>query len=514
MISIKDLDLDWFWLGFSCGVNSRKKIIESPNKIYNYGVQGVVRKPTAKQQVSYFIGLILGRRKITQNLNVVRPIQQQDGNPHKSKGNYLTLSLGNVETTRGATVQIPLYISNNRVDNRGFCGFQAKIQYNPSNLTLNSITRAEQLPSSFTFEYQHDTSTGIVLVQGVNSDIVYEDMVVGVLEFTVGQYAPAQNTVTLCGPSGTGQGSDLLTRINEELYYIMPLTLENGKISVDLPEEPKPPKEQIPPIGGPEDLFGPNTDFNYEFELDLGYIGNLGGGLGGGGGGGGGGGSGSGGGASMIVTITFGDGSKIEVEIPLQEGNNKYKGKIPLKLPGLKKGPIKVDYYVKPNNPDDMYYYFIKAGALWGFETEVPREEAGQIPIKIPVLYKFDSFILRSGFKVYLDEKSTEPDTPTPPTLLTDLNIGGNLAFYSNLGISTYKELSKSDNEDLAFEGSFAIVLEEKEEEIIIIPDKVITVEDALSFADNLGISTYTELNKEDNEDLGFTGSFIVTFED
>ena len=60
----------------------------------------------------------------------------------KSKGDYLSLSIGKAVALAGDQVDLPLYISNNSVDNRGFCGFQAKIKYDPNNLTLNTISNS------------------------------------------------------------------------------------------------------------------------------------------------------------------------------------------------------------------------------------------------------------------------------------------------------------------------------------------------------------------------------------
>jgi len=74
---IKSLDLEWFWLGYSVGVNSRKRIADSPNKILNLGKQGVKKVPTDKQKVSFFIGVYMGRGKIVQNFDVVKVIQYE-----------------------------------------------------------------------------------------------------------------------------------------------------------------------------------------------------------------------------------------------------------------------------------------------------------------------------------------------------------------------------------------------------------------------------------------------------
>ncbi len=383
---IKSLDLEWFWRGYTAGANSRKRLVESPNKMTNLGKQGIITTPTAKQQISFFIGVKMGRGKIVQNFDPVYSIQYQDKNPHKSKGDWLTFSLGKTEGEKGQTVRLPLYISNNSVDNRGFCGFQAKIKYNPTHIILNKISSSSSWTSSF--KYEHDATGGIVFIQGLRDEVGYEDMVVGYLDFYITDDALSTNYVYLQGPTGQGTGSDLLTLINGEHYYIQPLTLEDGEIKVLDEEEPEDEDEKddvvtLPPIGSSDTHFGEDTEFTYDFELGLGYIGSASGG-----------GSGSGSGASLGVEIEFGDGSSQTIYIPLEEGVHHYKGKIPIKLPSLKPGPVIIKIWLEQEDEDDIYYWFIKAGALWGFETTIPREEVGNLPIRIPKRVMYENFKL------------------------------------------------------------------------------------------------------------------------
>ena len=377
---VKDLDLDWFWRGYTCGANSRKKLVESPNKVVNLGKQGIVVKPTPKQQISFFIGVKMGRGKIVQNFDVVYSIQYQDKNAHRSKGDYLALEIGSAEAERGAVVRLPFYICNNSVDNRGYIGYQLKIKYDPKNLTLTNITPSTTWLGSF--EYEHDTTRGIVLIQGFNDGISYDDCVFGYLDFVVGANAPSTNTISLQGPTGKGTATDLFTLINEELYYIQPVTLTNGTIKIPGTSTPTTTNTAtggsvtLPPVGSSDDLYI-DTEFSYEFDLDLIPIDG-----------------GSGSGANLGVSITFGDGTTEIVYIPLEEGLHHYKGKIPLKLPSIKPGPIIIEIWVEPEDEDDLYYWFIKAGALWGFENTIPREEVGKLPIKPPKRVVYENFFL------------------------------------------------------------------------------------------------------------------------
>lgn len=395
MIEVKDLDKDWYWYGYICGANSRKRVVESPNVIKNLGKQGIKITPSEQQKVSFYIGLMVGRHKIVQNFDVVKAVQYQDKG-HKSKGDYLTLSIGKVDAERGQTVSLPIYISNNSADNRGFCGFQLKIKYNPTYLSFQSLTPSSLWTSSF--EYLHDAKSGIVQVQGMREDLGYEDMVVGYISFKVLDTAPASQSVSFQGASGTEDGTNLLTLIGGEPYYIMPLDRENGLIEIKSEtsggDSSSKDKVYSEPIGSNNDVFGTNTDFTYDFTLGLGHIG----------------GSGSGGGANIIFGITIG-GVRYEVEIPLQEGEHRYTGKIPLRLPSITTGPVVIDYYVKPNDDSDLYYWFIKAGALWGFESTVPREEVNQIPIIETSKAVIERFILYDGFII---SSNTPPTPPTP----------------------------------------------------------------------------------------------------
>ena len=443
--SLKSSEVDWFWYwrGYSIGANTRKKLKSSPDRIVNIGKQGITTTLSQNQKRSFILGLYVGRGKIVQNFDIVKVIQYQDKNSYKSKGDYLSLSIGKAVASAGDQVDLPLYISNNSVDNRGFCGFQAKIKYDPTNLTLNTISNSSLWTS--TFNYQHDAGSGIVLIQGLRDSVGYEDMVVGWLNFTVISDAPNTNTIYLQGPSGTGQGSDIITKINGENYYIMPVNLENGEIKIDAKKEESGEEVYVGPIGSSDDNYGPSTDFTYDFDCNLEWVE----------------GSGSGSGASMWVTITFGDGSTAQVEIPLQDGSHHYKGKIPIKLPSIKPGPVVIEYEVKPNDKDDIYYWFIKVGALWGFETEIPRDQVGELPIIQPKITFFD------GFRIKGDYRITSGDTPTPPEPEDDrlavgesmILVGGYRVDLSGGGSSgeeetgTYDDLGIVDGFRLSYEG-------------------------------------------------------------
>lgn len=437
-----EVDWSWYWRGYSIGANTRKKLRNSPDKIVNIGKQGITTTLSQNQKQSFILGLYVGRGKIVQNFDIVKVIQYQDKNAHKSKGDYLSLSIGKAVALAGDQVDLPLYISNNSVDNRGFCGFQAKIKYDPNNLTLNTISNSSLWTS--TFNYQHDAGTGIVLIQGLRDNVGYDDIVVGWLNFTVKSNAPNSNVIYLQGPSGTGQGSDIITKINGEFYYIMPLNLENGEIKLNGEIKESEPV-YVGPMGSSSDSFGEEVDFTYEFDCDLTWVE----------------GSGSGAGASMWVTISFGDGSTTQVEIPLQEGSHHYKGKIPIKLPSIKPGPVVIEYEVKPNDKDDIYYWFIKVGALWGFETEIPRDQVGELPIIQPKITFFD------GFRIKGDYRITSGDTPTPPEPEDDrlavgesmILVGGYRVDLSGGGSSgeeetgTYDDLGIVDGFRLSYEG-------------------------------------------------------------
>lgn len=405
---IKDLDLVWFWRGFSCGANSRKKLLQSPNKILNLGKQGIITTLTEKQKISFYIGVKAGRGKIVQNFDIVRVIQYQDKNAHKSKGDYLTASVGSKETTAGSAISLPFSILNNSVDNRGFVGYQYKIKYPTQHLTLNSITPSSSWTGSF--EYQHDAESGVVLIQGLKDEVSYEDAILGYLNFSVSLDANGTFTVYMQGPSGKGTGSDILTKINGEAYYIQPITLENGKIKVlgedEEHDSSSPPIGEpsitVPPIGTVDNPIGTDANFTYDFEFGIEFIdGECP--------------------ADLVIKIGFGDGSYEMVRIPVEAGTHKYNGKIPLKLPSLKPGPIIIEMWVEAEDEDAVYYWFIKAGALWGFETKIPRDEVGELPIVVPKVSFFEGFRIVDRFRIST-EGGTEPEPPTP--ILNEIKIG------------------------------------------------------------------------------------------
>ena len=312
-------------------------------------------------------------------------------------------------------------------------------------LTLNSITQSSNWSGSF--KYLHDAENGIVQVQGMNSSVSYDDAVFGYLNFRVSSDAVGTFYVYMQGPSGEGTATDILTQINGENYYIQPLSLENGEIKIlsdgEEHDDTKPPVGQesvtLPPIGTTEDPIGPDVDFTYDFDLDLEYVGD-----------------GEGSGANLKVEITFGDGSSEIVEIPLQEGSHHYNGKIPIKLPSLKPGPIVIEIWVEPNDPNDIYYWFIKAGALWGFESEVPRDEVHNIPIVIPKVSIYDGFRIKAEYRLSFEE-SGGGDVPV---VVDKVVIGEIMQLYDEFALDIYDVLEEIELSDLGISDGFRITFE------------------------------------------------------
>lgn len=445
MVLIKDLDKDWFWPGYSMGGNSRKKFKDSPNKIVNLGKQGVKLVPeTPAEAVGFVIGLLYGRGKIVQNFNVPTLIQYQDKNAHKSKGEYLTASIGSKETTAGSTISLPFSILNNTVDNRGFIGYQYKIKYPKQYLTLNTITQSSTWTGSF--KYQHDAENGVVLVQGMNDSVSYVDEIFGYLNFTVSTEAKGTLTVNMQGPSGKGTGSDILTVINGENYFIQPLNLEDGKIKIlgdgEEHDSSRPPVGQdsvvIPPMGTVDDPIGPSVDFIYDFEFGLEFIGGSCD-------------------ANLAVRVEFGDGSYEMVYIPVEEGVHRYQGKIPIKLPSLKPGPIIIKIWVETEDEDAVYYWFIKAGALWTFESEVPREEVNQIPIVIPKVSVFDGFRIIDRFRLSFEESGGGEE---PPVVVDRLAVGEIMQLLDEFESELYGIIETTELDDLGITDRFRISFE------------------------------------------------------
>lgn len=436
MIEVRELDLEWYWFGVGVGMNSRKKLSESPDIIRNYGKQGIVKVPTDKQIASLIIGLNVGRRKIVNNLNVVFNKQYQYQTDYKSFGDYLTIGIGGVKTARGQVITLPIYIANNSADNRGFCGYQLKIKYNPTHLSFQSITPSSLWTSSF--DFLHDATLGVVQVQGMRDEVGYEDMVVGFISFEVLDNFPDYSKVYIQGPKGQDNGSNLITKISGENYYIMPLNTEDGYITIE--GEKKETSGNIihsDPIGDSSDTYGEEVDFEYDFELELEHIK----------------GSGNNSGANVIIEIDIG-GTKQQVIIPVEEGTNRYKGKVPLRLPSISTGPITITVRVEPEDEADCYYWFIKAGALWGFSSEIPRENVNQIPITIKQIYVYDKFKLID----ILEFDTDTPSPPIPPTpILTELNVVEIMQLFDDFEVKIFPEVEDTDKDGLVLSDDLII---------------------------------------------------------
>ncbi len=440
MIVVREIDREWYEIGHNCGMNSRFRLNEeSPDIIRNYGKQGVVKQPTPTQQVSYILGLLNGRHEIAQSLDGIYRKPFQNHTDYKSLGKALTLGINGLKTEKGATISLPIYIENNRVDYRGFYAFQFKLKYNPKYLTFQSVTPSSLWTSNF--EYQHDTTLGIVLVKGEREEIGYEDMVVGYINFVVSADA-SSSEVIMQGPKGKDDGSNLRTKISGEDWYLMPLEYKSANVTlIGEKEQTSGDLQYSGPFGTSSDIYGEEVEFEYDFEFELEHIQ--------------GGGSNSGG--KFIIEVII-NGIKQEVIIPVEEGQNRYKGKVPLRLPSISTGPVILDYRFEPEDPEDCYIWFVKAGALWNFTSEIPRENINQIPITLNIQRIYDKFVL-SDILDFITE--TEPSPPTPPTPTeTKIDIVEIMQLFDDFNIEVFPEVEDEDKDSLLLSDDLEFIIE------------------------------------------------------
>lgn len=474
------LNRKWFEIGYVCGASSVKEVEESPNLIKNLGRQDVKIVPkTDEELISLVIGIETGRRYIYENFGKVKSLNYQDKNAHSSKGKYLTLGMTTVHGEPGITVRMPLSICNNTMENRGYVGFQAKIKYPSSRITLQNIIQAN--PSLTTFKYTHDAGSGVVSIQGLMENVSYSDRVQCYLEFYIHPDTVTNQVITIQGPSGKGTGSDVLTLIQGEHYYIQPLTLENGLIQFPSSGGGWPSLPSGNPIGGftygeGSGVYGSGS-FRWSFDCDLTYGGSRSGY-----------GSGVGSGARLVIQVTFGDGSTYYIYVDLQEGSHHYEGSSWVDLPSLKKGPISVDMWVEGYDEDDIYYWFVKAGSLWGFDSEISREDVGEYDAlqgEAPVR-RFEWLILSSFYSLEYE------GSPKPGP--TDVEIGEIFRLFSN----SYSQFIRSQLIELFAE--FSLNSGYKTEGIYIKPLTDVEVRELLKLLDDLGLSTTPEIRHQIEE--------------
>lgn len=365
MSTITEIDWKYYWLGYSMGVTSYKRILESPTTILNYGKQGVKVSLTNKQKVSFILGLQDGRRKIVNNHNQVLVKMAQSRKPTRTTKPYLTLAVGEIQGVRGSYVDVPVYIENNRVDNRGVAGFQLSLAYDSTKLDFVSITQS----SAWTGTLISDTSTtGTILAQGFKSVADKVDCAICNLRFLVKadvSESTAEIALSLQGSPGTGSGSELFTLITEELYYITPITLTSGKVLLES-KQPAPIASEITAVEGTTTIGSGSSSVDFSFDATVGVPAGIT----------------PSGGISAYVNVYL-NGTRIGTQkVSLEQGTKKYSGNVMLSLPSLETGSITYEIVVEPDNAEDegFYYVFIKAGALFILQTEVKREEVNALP--------------------------------------------------------------------------------------------------------------------------------------
>ena len=97
---------------------------------------------------------------------------------------------------------------------------------------------------------------------------------------------------------------------------------------------------------------------------------------------------------------------------------------------------------------------------MWGFETEIPRDQVGELPIIQPKISFFDWFRIKGDYRITLG------DTPTPPEPEDDrLAVGESMILVGGYRVDlsggssgeeetgTYDDLGIVDGFRLSYEG-------------------------------------------------------------
>jgi hypothetical protein len=386
------MNWEWYWLGYSIGVNSRKRISELSDRITNIGEQGVITLPTnEKEQTSFFIGLMNGRKKIVQSLDIIKLLYTR--NKGISSADILTLGVQERQGVRGQYIDIPVFIVKNAADNRGVAGFQVKLTYNSDYLTLDSLTQATSWDGNFVY----NTSTaGVILAQGERTEAKREDIALFTARFYVKETVPTGTSkipLRLEGVVGTGSGSELLTRILGDLYYITPIKLQSGSILLDATQTtPEPELRETTP--GPEASL-PSTGSGLGYDLNIGLMIPNGITLSGG--------------IYATINVYIGGVFAGTTTIPLQPGENPVTGDIPLTVPGLTTGKISYEIIVEPEKEEDngLFYVFIKANGLFILENKIPRDEVQDVPIERPIFRYIERFKITDSAIITIIEGSS-----------------------------------------------------------------------------------------------------------
>lgn len=361
---------------------------------------------TENQRRSFMLGLMIGRRfcSLKKTTGVVQSGTVVNKKPSSvNKGDVLTLKYGSKNGVRGELVKIPISIVNNSSYNEGVAGFIVDMGYDPNYLeyvdfeldawsgelrNVRDLSQAElneflsfKIPHSYSFVDDTQVSQGKLRVYGQKPKAEQLDLRIGYATFRVKANVPdSMSTLYIENRAGkgTGTGSELLTLRPDGYYYIArngkPIVHVSGEIS--LTSSVKPPSYSIVGGGGGTSSGG-------------GYIGG-GGGSGGGGGYGGsvsiGGGffvGGSGGGTGTGNLGIYVGGTLVDTIIfPVVKGDNYIDITQDIVIPPGVSGEISWEIIVTPDDEDADWYIFIPAfGLKIDITVEIPREDAGTIPI-------------------------------------------------------------------------------------------------------------------------------------
>ena len=356
----------------------------------------------------------------------------------------ITLNVGRVEGVRGKSYRVPVYISNNNVNNNGvgLAGYVALLRFDVTGLAFSSVEVSSEWSGSFLVD-KSGVKAGYLKVTGLRTKQqgnLLDNLILFYVTFYVEQDYDSYSSglpIELIGSPGSGSGSELYI-IRPEIYdgysYITPIGLQSGVISlVPLPKTRYPPLELPAPdnvlvVGsdeGQEETQG-SSNFNFTLKATLSDIPGLGSGK-----------------ANIIISIVVNGLKVASEEFPISVGVNNLSGRMKLKLP---KGASysDVDVVIELENEDGdtegEYYLFIPAfGFGFTIETEVPDELVGQVPrkdlavnfVELLVFRDFATLELTTGFKDFIDNVTindllevfldTAPEPP--PSLETNFEV-------------------------------------------------------------------------------------------
>jgi len=308
----------------------------------------------------------------------------------------LSINIGEAQGVRGSYVDIPIYIKDNRSDNRYVAGFQLDCTWDSNYLSFVSATATTEWGGTTVVE---TSESGHILLSGYKTIPDKTDIVICMVRFNIASNVSGEVIripIVNIGSPGTGTGSEILTYDGTDYYYITPIRTGYGNVLLaEVPSLPIVSQSFYTP--GTPSVGTAGSSTSYSFGATAGWPSGY-----------------TPRGRVWAWVNTYFDGEVVghtKVELTADNVSHNYSGTSPLGIPQAGTGQITYEIVIETEFEEDsgFVYVFIKVGARFKLTTVITQKDHENIIIPLIIPRSEVDRIIINDFTYFYKEGVPQP---------------------------------------------------------------------------------------------------------